>query len=393
MKTVKLGTICEMQSGGTPRRGTTLYYKDGTIPWAKIGDIENSQNGWIFETEEKITELGLKSINNRLFPKGTLLFAMYGSVGKTSFAGTEMSSNQAILGIRPHRNILDVKYLNYWIKSRIKDFESQSRGVALKNLSATIMKDQSIPLPPLQVQRSLIAILDKADELRQNDKKILEKYDQLAHNVFIEMFGDTYLNNNGWEVRTLSEIVINDKIITYGIVQAGPNIPDGIPYIRTGDIVDGKILTNQLLKTSAQIAKSYERSKCNSGDIIMSIRATVGTCAILPESLNGANLTQGTARISVNHEIANPVYIYYALKSRGIQKKIKIETKGATFKEITLGRLRSIQIPIPPLDIQNKFAGLIANIDQQKLLSIQSLQKSEELFQSLLQRAFNEDLA
>ena len=199
------------------------------------------------------------------------------------------------------------KFVYWYLNSKFDLIKTQRTGATIPHISQSAIRNLLIPLPPLETQKKIAAILDKADELRQNDKKILQKYEQLAQGVFLEMFGDTFINNHGWEVKTLSEIVYTDKIITYGIVQAGPNILDGIPYIRTGDIVDGNILTYQLLKTSTQIAKSYERSKCNTGDIIMSIRATVGTCAILPESLNGANLTQGTARISVNHEIANPV--------------------------------------------------------------------------------------
>jgi type I restriction enzyme S subunit len=107
---VKLSELCNMNSGGTPRRGTLEYY-GGEVPWAKISDIENAIGGEIFTTEEYITHDGLKSIGNKIFPKGTLLLAMYGSVGKTAIAGVDLSTNQAILGIRikdPTR--LNIKY-------------------------------------------------------------------------------------------------------------------------------------------------------------------------------------------------------------------------------------------------------------------------------------------
>src|SRR5690606_40458033 len=96
---VKLGHLCKMNSGGTPSRSKPEYYKGGNIPWVKISDIENAKGGVIVDTEEKITLDGLKSINNRIFKPGTLLLAMYGSVGKVAFLNKEMSTNQAILGI------------------------------------------------------------------------------------------------------------------------------------------------------------------------------------------------------------------------------------------------------------------------------------------------------
>lgn len=91
-----LGDLCDIQSGGTPSRaGSGLF--GGDIPWAKISDLEAS-DGTLTQTEESITERGLEAIRGRLFPEGTLLFAIYGSIGKMAFAGCETSCNQAILG-------------------------------------------------------------------------------------------------------------------------------------------------------------------------------------------------------------------------------------------------------------------------------------------------------
>jgi len=118
MKMVELGELCEMSSGGTPLRSEDRYYTDGTIPWVKIGDIENADAGVINWTEEFITEEGLAAINGRSFDKGTVLFAMYGSVGKVAVAGMTLSTNQAILGIRPDQGKLHTDYLVHWLRSQ-----------------------------------------------------------------------------------------------------------------------------------------------------------------------------------------------------------------------------------------------------------------------------------
>ena len=94
------GEIGQMSSGGTPSRANAEFY-GGTFPWAKISDIESAKSGVITDTEEKITDAGLKAINNRIFEKNTLLLAMYGSVGKTAITGTRLSCNQAIRVSRP----------------------------------------------------------------------------------------------------------------------------------------------------------------------------------------------------------------------------------------------------------------------------------------------------
>lgn len=117
MRKVKLSNVCNISSGGTPSRTNPEYFK-GAIPWAKISDIENAVNGVVHDTEEHISSDGLKSIRGKLFPKGTLLFAIYGSIGKVGICGRELSTNQAILGIRPKReNEIDLGYLKTWFVS------------------------------------------------------------------------------------------------------------------------------------------------------------------------------------------------------------------------------------------------------------------------------------
>ena len=300
-----------------------------------------------------------------------------------------------LLCLRPNTEISFPNYLRYYFNStffKIQIPKIANQSVNQASFSAGKLKQLQLPLPPLETQKKIASILDAADAYRQKTKALIQKYDELTQSLFLEMFGDTWLNPNELPILKLSEIVQEDKIITYGIVQAGDHIKDGIPYIRTGDIKQGKINIDGLRRTSEEIAKSYERSKCSYGDIVMSIRATVGTTAILPEVLHGANLTQGTARISVDSKRFNPLFIYHSIGSKGIQLKIDRQTKGATFREITLTRLREIEIPIPTLDLQNEFAERVQEIETQKAQAQQSLAKAEDLFNSLLQRAFKGEL-
>ena len=159
--------------------------------------------------------------------------------------------------------------------------------------------------------------------------------------------------------------------VTYGIVQAGEEFPGGIPYIRTGDIVDGEIDVSALRHTDPAIASRFIRSTVRTGEIIMSIRATVGTTAVVPTCLDGANLTQGTARVAPGKNV-NGVYLLQYLRMPSTQAWIQRQVKGATFREITLARLRELPVLIPPMAIQEKFAdkAKIANsaIDSSKAL-------------------------
>ena len=142
---------------------------------------------------------------------------------------------------------------------------------------------------------------------------------------------------------------------------------------------------------SHEIAHSYKRSQLYKGDIVMSIRATIGTVALLPDSLIGANLTQGTARISPSENI-NRMFLYYYLKDDFAQNWISSYAKGATFREITLTKLRELPILNPPYHLQEIFDAKIKSIINGKLISKSQFTNSKTLFDSLIQRAFKGEL-
>jgi type I restriction enzyme, S subunit len=385
-----LDQLCEINSGGTPSRANPEFF-GGNIPWAKISDIEAS-NGSLTKTEETITEEGLKAIRNRLFPRGTLLLAIYGSVGKVAFAETSVAANQAILGIRiKDDRQLHGRYLLRYLETQKQKFEADAAGIAQKNLSAAYVRALPIPLPPLAEQKRIAAILDQADNLRRLRQRAIDRLNELGQAIFYEMFGITDLAKSDWRIKSLEAVVRADTIVTYGIVQAGPEFEGGVPYIRTGDIGDGRIETAGLRHTDPEIARRFARSRVEAGEIVMSIRATVGTVALVPSELEGANLTQGTARISPGPEVDRH-YLIAFLRSEPAQNWIAQQVKGATFREITLTRLRELPVPIPPIDLQRAFAR--ASLAAQELASRaeKHVLISQNLFSSLQHRAFTKQL-
>jgi type I restriction enzyme, S subunit len=176
--------------------------------------------------------------------------------------------------------------------------------------------------------------------------------------------------------------------VTYGIVQAGPHVPGGVPYIKTGDIIDGAIRVTGLQRTSLNIANSYRRSQLSFGDLVMSIRATVGTIATLPKELDGANLTQGTARIAPNQEVEK-LFLLWQIRSPEIQRWLRQQIKGTTFLEITLERLREMPIFVPPLPLQKRFSAIVERSNRLRALHVEGLRQADHLFQTLLHQSFN----
>jgi type I restriction enzyme, S subunit len=387
MTIARLSQFCSIRSGGTPSRSNAAFY-GGQIPWAKISDIEAS-DGVISETEETISQEGLAAIRGRTFPRGTLLFAIYGSIGKMAFAGRELSTNQAILGIENNRpDALCERYLFRYLESRRDALLSDGAGIAQKNLSAGYVRDMEIPLPPLDDQKRIAAILDQADELRRKRQRSIDRLNQLGQAIFHETF---VLGKGEWPEKPLADVVTPGTIVTYGIVQAGDEFPGGVPYIRTGDIKDGQIALGGLRHTDPAIASKFERSRVREGEIVMSIRATVGTVAFVPKELDGANLTQGTARISPGPDV-EPWYLIEYIRSPSVQSWIDQQVKGATFREITLTRLREMTVVVPPQKIQRQFSATMDDVSAQLLLEVKSLNEADSLFTSLQHRAFQGEL-
>ena len=380
MRKEKLKDLCTIKSGGTPSRKNKKNY-GGQIPWVKISDITSS-NGLIHETEEYITQAGLSDINNRLFKEGTLLFSMYGTLGETAVAGTKLSTNQAILGINPNDDReLSSEYLRYWFKYKQRELDSLSRGVALKNLSATIVKDFEIPLPRLSEQKAIVAKLDRAQRLIDIDREMLAKYDELIQSVFLEMFGDPVRNEKGWEVKKLGDIGTLARGKSKHRPRNDPSILGGeYPLIQTGDVANAGLFITEYSSTYNEAG--LKQSKLwDSGTLCITIAANIAKVGILdfdacfPDSVVG-----------FKSEKASSIFIYAWMGF--LQNIIEEQAPVSAQKNINLRILNDLDIIFPPLSLQREYEQIVLKIDRERR-EIENLnQKSEELFLSLVQRVF-----
>lgn len=289
--------------------------------------------------------------------------------------------------LRPSEE-LDGRFLFHWVQSPpfINDMVRKATGASYPAVSDRIVKESELPAPPLPEQRRIATVLDHADAIRAKRRQVLSHLDALTQSVFQDMLGDSV-----WPTAPLAEVVRAGTIVTYGIVQAGPEFDGGVPYIRTGDIVNGRISTAGLRHTDPAIAARFQRSTVRAGDIVMSIRATVGTTAVVPPELDGANLTQGTARIAPSDRAIGP-YLLECLRFPAIQGWIQGQIKGATFREITLGRLRELAVPLPPITLQEEFAARVEHVTAQVQSGRRALIADVELFSALQSRAFRGEL-
>lgn len=378
------------------RNGITIKQENekGGVPITRIetiskGDLDFSKLGFADINDDRFSDYYLR--NGDILMSHINSWAHLGKCALVKDIDRDIIHGMNLLLLRSNEKVIYPSFAKYFFDSPI--FKSQlhrisNQSVNQSSFAVTKLKNLLIPLPPLPIQRAIADRLDRADALRQKDRQLLQAYDDLAQAVFVEMFGDPVRNEKGWEVRKLFEIVEPTRPITYGILMPGENIVDGIPYIRVVDIKNGSILVGQIRRTSHKIASEYERSILKKGDLLISIRGHVGRLAIVPKVLEGANITQDTARLALNHKITTPEYVQSYLENTQMQIQLARYTKGVAVKGINLSDLRNIQITIPPHNLQTRFATLLANIEQQKDLVRRQQAGSEALFGRLLQDAF-----
>jgi len=186
---------------------------------------------------------------------------------------------------------------------------------------------------------------------------------------------------SGWESLALKRIVDRQRAITYGIVQAGPHDPDGVPYIRPADMGDERGIEDpdDMLKTSPEIALSYARSTVRKGDLICSIGPSYGKVMVVPNDLDGANLTQGTARIAVAGPNVARFY-FWVLRSRSSVAQWESSVGGATFRALNLGPLAETIVTRPPSKEQQVIAAFL----DRETAKIDALVAEQEMLIALL---------
>jgi type I restriction enzyme, S subunit len=390
MRKVKLSEVCDISSGGTPSRNNLDYFK-GDIPWAKISDIENADNGIVNSTEEHISIDGLKNIRGKLFPKDTLLFAMYGSIGKVGISGRPLATNQAILGIRPRRNDeIDLAYLKSWFVSNKQKLIKQGRGVALKNLSASIVRDLEIELPHLDDQIRIAHLLGKVEGLIAQRKQHLQQLDDLLKSVFLEMFGDPVRNEMEWDTLPFNQV---GKFTSGGTPSKSRDDfwVGQYPWVSPKDMKVSKIFDSED-HISPKVFEQTSLKRIAPGHLLIVVRGMI-LAHSFPVAINMVDIAinQDMKAIKLQSNLRT-TYVFHCLIAQKRQILKSITTAGHGTKKFDFDAMLKLLIPVPPLEIQDQFVSIAEKIDRTKLYYQQSLSALDALFGAISQKAFKGEL-
>lgn len=385
LRLVEIGSCCTIVSGSTPSRDEATFW-NGDINWFTPKDLSNLDSKYVFESPEKINEKGYKSCSTSLLPPYSLLLTSRAPIGHVAINKLPACTNQGFKSLIPNKEV-DVNYLFYVIKKLVPKLQDLGNGATFKELSKATLSRVQIPLPPIEIQQKIAEVLDKADAIRRRNQLILEKYDQLLQAIFLDMFGDPVKNEKSWNVAPLRDL---GRLISGGTPSRNNAefFKGSIPWVTTVALGSRKISTDNAVEYITEEAIKNSSTKLIPKDSIMiGVRVGVGKASIT------------TCEMCTNQDILSLVDIDpFVNKSfllnvfQCFEKYFNSQKRGATIQGITSETIKRMLIILPPIELQNHFAQVVENVERQKAQAHKSLQRSENLFQSLLQRAFKGEL-
>ena len=379
MKKVKLGEVCEIVTGSTPK-STNPDYWNGEYKWITPAEISDD-DFIIVDTQRKISKLGIEKTGLKSFPMGTVLLSSRAPIGKVAIAGCEMYCNQGFKNFICS-NEINNEYLYYFLKSRKNFLNNLGRGATFKELSKSIISNIEFILPSYDVQCTQTQNLKKIDNLIYLRKKVIKEYHILVKSRFNEMFGDPVLNEMGWEKHALKE---------FGIWKSGGTPKKNeekyfrghIPWITSGEL-EHKYIDDSFEKITEKAIECSSAKIIEKGSLLLGMYDTAGLKSSINTKVMSCN--QAIAFAKLDDKITNTIYVYYVIQN--LRSMLLNQQRGVRQKNFNLSMIKNIAIPLPPLSLQNEFADFVAQVDKSQLAIQKSLEELETLKKSLMQEYF-----
>ena len=392
----KLGAIADIRSGGTPPRKRLEYYV-GELPWAKIADLTRAGKH-ISDTEEHVSLKAVKDGKTRVFEEGTILFAMYGSIGKVAITRAPVASNQAILGIKLKEGKGDTEFFYNYLLSKEQEYLSMGRGAAQANLNAQIVKDLPVPLPPYPEQKTIGYVLSSIDEALEASQAVLEQLKVFKTTLLNQLVCSGLPNQHEkfkplarrsgsipapWNVVALSDVTSKVTDMDHKMPES---VELGVPLISVKDFT-----TNGIDYTKAkQISEAdYERlaRKCRLelGDFLFSRYGTIGEVRRI--DVEGPVIASySIAMIKPDNSKILPAFLFCVLQSNLFQQQARLHTLQSAQPDLGIRDLQSFRVPLPSVEEQNEIIKIVQTLECRTELEGSKLSQLKIVKQGLMQQ-------
>lgn len=309
------------------------------------------------------------------------------SIVKENFPFKEAAVNEHLFILRGKKNILDQKFLFYHLFSLIgqRQIKTSFHGAAIGGINTQFVKNYPILLPPLHIQKKIVLILEKAEEVKVLRKEADELTKDFLKAVFFEMFGNPTENRKKWKISTIGENLI---AIKYGTGSPPKYTKNGVKFIRATNIKEGRVIENGILFISKGDAKKIEKCKLAIDDLII-VRSGVNTgdCAIITENHSDS---YGAYDIILHpdNRILNSTFLNELLYLKSSKLTLKQLSRRTGQPHLNTKQISNFKIILPPIELQNEFASVVKEIDHLKDQQKYSQEQINNLFGNIIQKAF-----
>lgn len=378
MRSAILSNIIEITSGYPFISSYFNDYREG-LPLIRVRDV-NSKFAGIYYSGDYKDEFVIRN--------GDILVSLDGDFRVIKWDNGKALLNQRVCKITTKRS-LNEQYLLHFLPSVLEKIHSKTTYTTVKHLSVKTIKAIKIPLPPLDDQKRIASLLTQVEQLIAKRKESIELLDELLKSTFLEMFGDPVRNEKGWEKKRFDYFSqsrlgkMRDKQFI-----SGNHLRK---YLGNSNVQWFNFRTDELLEMDFN-EKERETFRLDYGDLLVCEGGDIGRCAIWKNNLEDCYFQKALHRVRMDNNIAVPEYVQFVLYFYSIFNGFKNVKNKATIPHLTGAKLKETSIPLPPLDLQRKFALIVNKTEAVKSLYQKNLDEMENLYGSLSQRAFKGEL-
>lgn len=350
-----------------------------------------------YATERFTSQAEFSAFEKRVsIKKNDVLLTIVGTIGRAAVVDVVEPAvfQRSVAILRPTSEVLEARYFYHITQS--PDFIEQARKFTKTSTQAGIylgnLKKIEIPLPPLEEQKRIADILDKADQLRQKCRQAIALLDSLTQSIFLEMFGE--IACLAWPTATIGEVATDMRTGPFGSqLLHSEFVDEGIAVLGIDNAVNNRFEWGKARFITEEKYRQLSRYTVRPDDVLITIMGTCGRCAVVPDDIPTAINTKHVCCITLDRSRVLPHYLHSCfLNNPGVLRQLGVQAKGAVMPGLNMGIIKSLNIPVPPVALQQTFKERLSSLSQQSIAAGTAADKSDSLFASLQHRAFSGQL-
>ena len=383
----KLSDIFDLQMGKTPTRSDLSYWQNGSYDWISISDL-NTDRKYISDTKERITTKAVRESGIKKIPANTVIMSFKLSIGKTAITSHDMFSNEAIMAFIDRKVIrINPDYI-YYLLHALDWNKRANKAVKGRTVNKKIISQTQVNIPDYQTQLRIVKIMDSTRKRVKIQKDILSKLDTLIKARFVEMFGDPVKNEKKFLTKQLSQIGKCKNGINFHKSEIG----NTVNCLTVKDFENNQVIndTTKLAKIKLSNLPSNDYF-LNNGDIVFvrsnGNKSLVGRSVLIFPNNNPTLFSGFCIRFRKDSKRLESVYLLWLLKNESI--RMKMRGRGVNIQNLNQQIINNLSIPVPPIELQKEFASFVQQVDKSKVAIQKSLDETQILFDSLMQKYFS----